>query len=449
MDAGRKRSLIPLGGLKQALMSAHLHRIRGRVVEVVGPLVEAELPGATVGGLCRTDNGQLCECVGFRGQRALMMPLEASRGITFGTSVELVADALAVPVGNSLIGRVVDGLGVPMDGKGPIVRAEMRSLRGPPPDPMRRRIIREPLHTGVRVIDGLLTLGKGQRIAVTAGSGVGKSTLLGMLTRHVTADVNVICLVGERGREVREFVEDNLGPEGLARSVVVAATSDRSPALQIKAAFLATTIAEYFRDQGKSVLLMLDSLTRLALAQRQIGLAAGEPPTTRGYTPSVFALLPPLLERAGPGIGVGSITAVYTVLVEGDDENDPIGDAVRGIVDGHIVLSRKIAHTGQYPAVDVLHSLSRLMTRVSTEPHQKLAVRFRDLLSTWQDNEELVRLGAWRRGAAPDVDAAVDAWPKLRAFLAQPPTQANDPEQTLLQLAEAVAPQVAVQTRRS
>lgn len=437
---------VSLKSLEQALRRTSMSRIRGRVVKVVGPLIEAELPGATVGGLCRTDAGQLCECVGFRDHRVLLMPLTNSQGITYGSTVQFTSDVLQIGVGPQLIGRVLDGLGEPLDGKPPPRCSDRRAILASPPDPMRRQMISQPIQTGIRVIDGLCTLGRGQRIAVTAGSGVGKSTLLGMLTRHVESDVNIVCLVGERGREVREFIEDNLGKEGLSKSVVVAATSDRSPALQIKAALVATTIAEYFRDQGKNVMLMMDSLTRLALAQRQIGLSAGEPPTTRGYTPSVFALLPPLLERAGPGIGQGTITAIYTVLVEGDDENDPIGDAVRGIVDGHLVLSRKLANSGLYPAVDVLHSLSRLMPRVTTEAHRNLSVAFRDLLSTWQDNEELVRLGAWRPGAAPNVDRAVEAWPRLRQFLLQSPDDPCPQKKGLQMLAEAVGVEGMVKT---
>lgn len=426
-------------GLRANLMGAHLKKISGRVVEVVGPLIEAELPGVTVGGLCTTDSGQICECVGFRGHRALLMPLGTQTGINYGTRVTVLAEALEVGVGESLIGRILDGMGNPIDGGPPLSTTDRRPINSSPPSPMDRQVIHQPLYTGIRVIDGLCTLGKGQRIAVTAGSGVGKSTLLGMLTRHVESDVNVICLVGERGREVREFVEDNLGPKGLARSVVVVATSDQSPAVQIKSAFLATTISEYFRDTGRNVLLMMDSLTRLALAQRQIGLAAGEPPTTRGFTPSVFALLPPLLERAGPGAGSGTISAVYTVLVEGDDHNDPIGDAVRGIVDGHVVLSRKLANSGQYPAVDVLQSLSRLMTRVAKPKHQEMAVEFRNLLATWRDNEELIRLGAYRPGAAPEVDRAVNAWPMLRDFLRQPPSEPCSPVRTLQMMAKVVS----------
>jgi flagellum-specific ATP synthase len=305
---------------------------------------------------------------------------------------------------------------------------------------MRRTLISRAIPTGVRVLDGLLTLGHGQRISIMAGSGVGKSTLLGMLARNMQADVNVVCLIGERGREVREFIEHNLGPEGLARSVVVVVTSEQSPALQVKGAFLATTLAEFFRDQGKDVLLLMDSITRLALAQRQIGLAAGEPPTTRGFTPSVFSLLPRLLERAGPGADCGSITGIYTVLIEGDDIHDPIGDAVRGIVDGHVVLSRKMASHGHFPAVDVLASLSRLMDRVVRDDHKKAAARIRDIMATWEENEELIRLGAYRKGSSPQVDEAIAILPKIREFLRQPATTGVTFDDTVTHLKQVAAP---------
>jgi len=350
------------------------------------------------------------------------MPLDATDGVAFGAKVSTLDDAISVNVCDDLLGRVLDGLGRPMDGGAPIPPTHRRRITSEAPAAMRRALISRPIATGVRVIDGLLTLGRGQRISIMAGSGVGKSTLLGMLARNMQADVNVVCLIGERGREVREFIEHSLGPEGMARSVVVVVTSEQSPALQVKGAFLATTLAEYFRDQGKDVLLMMDSITRLALAQRQIGLAAGEPPTTRGFTPSVFALMPRLLERAGAGAEGGSITGIYTVLIEGDDVHDPVGDAVRGIVDGHIVLSRRLASHGHYPAVDVLSSLSRLMDRVVTPNHRKAASRTRDLMATWEENEELIRLGAYRKGSSAAVDEALEKLPRIKEFLKQPHT---------------------------
>ena len=319
------------------------------------------------------------------------------------------------------MGRVVDGLGRPSDGRGPIKSTRKRPLAGRPRDPLHRDLITMPLETGIRVVDGLMPVARGQRISITAAAGVGKSTLLGMLARWVSADVVVVCLVGERGREVREFLEHNLGESGLARAVVVVTTSDESPSLQTKAPQTATTIAEYFRDQGQDVLLLVDSLTRLAHAQRQIGLAAGEPPTTRGFTPSVFAMLPPLLERSGAGEGGGSISAFYTVLTDSDEENDPIADAVRGILDGHIVLSRQLAARGQFPAVDVLRSLSRVAHRVMEAEHAQLGATFRRLLSVWQENEELVRLGAYKRGASPEVDEALDRHPAMVDWLRQDP----------------------------
>lgn len=410
--------MIDLRDLESRIVGQPLERVEGRVVQSVGNLIEAEIPGAGVGALCTTETGALCEVVGFREKRAIIMPLDGAESVVYGARVRLHDDAIRVYVGDALLGRVIDSLGRPLDGGPPLPSTPRRPLTGFAPTPMSRALITEPVVTGMRVIDGLLTLGKGQRVGIMAGSGVGKSTLLGSLARQMQVDINVICLVGERGREVREFVEHNLGPEGLARSVVVVVTSDRSPALQVKAPFLATAIAEHFRDQGRDVLLMVDSLTRLALAQRQIGLAAGEPPTTRGYTPSVFSMLAPLLERAGPG-KIGSITGIYTVLIEGDDQHDPIGDAVRGIVDGHIVLSRRLGSHGHYPAVDVLVSLSRLMDRLITPEHRAAAAKVRSLMATYAENEELVRLGAYRRGASPEVDRAIERNPSILQFLRQ------------------------------
>ena len=408
-----------LGALRTALDEATTERVTGRLVEAVGPLLEAQIPGATLGSMWQVAPSTVCEVVGFKERRALLVPLESTDGVAFGAAVKHVSQALTVGVGPELLGRVLDGLGRPMDGRPLPATAVRRNVHGGAPPPMERGLITELLPTGVRVIDGMCTLGRGQRMSIVAGSGVGKSTLLGMVARHTRVDANVICLVGERGREVREFIESNLGPEGLARSVVVVATSEQSPALQVKAPFLATTIAEALRDAGLDVLLMVDSLTRLALAQRQIGLAAGEPPTTRGFTPSVFGLLPRLLERAGPGTNGHSITGLYTVLVEGDDPNDPIGDAVRGIVDGHLVLSRKLAAHNHYPAVDVLSSLSRLMDRVSSPRHRAAAARCRDLLATWDENEELVRLGAYRKGSSTAVDDAIERIPNVHKWLRQ------------------------------
>ncbi len=426
-----------LDGLRHAVNTAPLIRVTGRLVQAVGPLLEAELPGVMVGACVTIEPGVLAEVVGFRNRRALLMPLASTDGIAFGAKVASRDDAITVNVGEGLLGRVLDGLGRPMDEGPPIPPTHRRRISADAPAAMRRALISRPIATGVRVIDGMLTLGRGQRISIMAGSGVGKSTLLGMLARNMQADVNVVCLIGERGREVREFIEHSLGPEGMARSVVVVVTSEQSPALQVKGAFLATTLAEYFRDQGKDVLLMMDSITRLALAQRQIGLAAGEPPTTRGFTPSVFALMPRLLERAGAGADGGSITGIYTVLIEGDDVHDPVGDAVRGIVDGHIVLSRKLASHGHYPAVDVLASLSRLMDRVVTPNHRKAASRTRDLMATWEENEELIRLGAYRKGSSAAVDEALEKLPRIKEFLKQPHTVGVPMEETVKLLERA------------
>lgn len=406
-------------GLKAALADAPVRRRSGRVVRVVGTLLEAELPGARVGEVCIIEGSGSAETVGFRERRALLMPFNSVEGIRFGAKVETVGEMPSVPVGSALRGRVLNGFGEPMDGKGPLQTVVRRPLHALSPDPLRRSLIVKPLHTGVRVLDGLLTLGHGQRLGLMAGSGVGKSTLLGMIARRASAAINVIALIGERGREVREFLEDVLGPEGLARSVVVVVTSDKAPVLQVRGAFVAATIADWFRDDGLDVMFFMDSATRLAMAQRQIGLAAGEPPTTKGYTPSVFSLLPRLMERAGNGVGSGSVTALYTVLIDGDDLQDPIGDAVRGIVDGHIVLSRKIAAHGHFPAVDVLQSLSRVMPLVTTPSHRVAAGKVRSLMATWAENEELIRLGAYRAGSNAGVDAAIAKSEAIRRFCAQ------------------------------
>lgn len=412
-------SSLNFAGLRSALVDAPVRRRSGRVVRLVGTLLEAELPGARVGEVCNIEGTGVAETVGFREQRALLMPFNSVEGVRFGARVETVGEMPSVPVGSALRGRVLDGFGEPMDGKGPLQTVTRRPLHAASPDPLRRGLIREPLQTGVRVIDGLLTLGHGQRVGLMAGSGVGKSTLLGMIARRASAAINVIALIGERGREVREFLEDVLGPEGLARSVVVVVTSDKAPVLQVRGAFVAATIADWFRDDGLNVMFFMDSATRLAMAQRQIGLAAGEPPTTKGYTPSVFSLLPRLMERAGHGVGTGSVTAVYTVLIDGDDLQDPIGDAVRGIVDGHIVLSRRIAAHGRFPAVDVLQSLSRVMPLVTTPEHRSAAGAVRSLIATWAENEELIRLGAYRAGSNAGVDAAIARHEAIRRFCAQ------------------------------
>jgi len=430
---------LELDSLQQSLESTPLQHVTGRVVRAVGPVLEAELPPIPLGALVEVEGGCDCEVVGFRDQHTLLVPLNSTAGVAHGARVVPKARCWTAPTGDQLLGRVLDGLGRPIDDGPPLTSAGERPIQAPPIRPMSRTKMSEPLATGIKVIDGMLPLAVGQRIAVTAGSGVGKSTLLGMFARFVEVDVVVVNLVGERGREVREFVENEIDEATRQRAVVIASTSDRSPIEQIKSTYVATTIAESFRDEGKRVLLLVDSLTRLALAQRQIGLAAGEPPTTRGYTPSVFSILPPLLERAGPGQDQGSITAVYSVLVEADDENDPIADTVRGIVDGHVVLSRELASHGHYPAVDVLSSLSRIGDRVSSPEHRTATVRFRHLLATWKENEELVRLGAYRKGTSPIVDEAIHLQPAMSRWLKQEPHTCVSREESVRTLSAAVS----------
>lgn len=407
-----------LAGMAAHVAAVPLVKRQGRVIQVVGTVIEADLPGVAVGEL--TEVGPtLAEVIGFRGHRALLMPLGSLEGVSHGSTVRVRSTQLTVAVGPGLLGRVVDPLGQPMDGRPLTDVPGRRGLQSSAPDPMKRHLIEAPMPTGVRALDGMLSIGTGQRVAVMAGSGVGKSTLMGMVARNAQADINVVALIGERGREVREFLERDLGPEGLARSVIVLATSDASPVMQVKAMSAALAVAEHFRDEGKRVLMMVDSLTRLAMAQRQIGLSAGEPPTTKGYTPSVFSMMPRLLERAGPGAGEGSITGLFTVLVEGDDMDDPVADTVRGIVDGHIVLSRKLASHGHYPAIDILQSVSRTMPATVTPEQVAWANRLRALIATYRENEELIRLGAYKPGTDPEVDAAIQANPGINAFLRQ------------------------------
>jgi len=386
-------------------------------------IVESVGPSSRVGEVCHIQTGRqrppmLAEVVGFRDNRVLLMPLGGMSEIAHGSEVVATGRPLTVRVDESLLGRVLDGLGRPLDGGPLVVGGAELSVQQAPPHPLRRQRIREPLPLGVRAIDAFLTCGKGQRIGIFSGSGVGKSTLLGMIARNSTADVNVIGLVGERGREVREFIEGCLGPEGMQRSVVVVATSDQPAIQRLKAAFVTTTIAEHFRDQGRHVLLTMDSVTRIAWAQREIGLAIGEPPTTRGYTPSVFAALPQLLERSGAGER-GTITGLYTILVEGDDLNEPVADTVRGILDGHIVLTRELAERGQYPAVDVLASVSRLMPQVASAEQRRASAALRRLVATYRSAEDLINIGAYRDGSNPDIDRAKAMIGPIREFLAQ------------------------------
>lgn len=438
-------SRLNLEDLAGAISRANLVRQEGRIIQAIGTVLEADLPGVRQGALVEVE-GTAAEIIGFRENRALLMALGPLRGVGLGRPVKVRSAAVQVRVGPGLVGRILGPLGEPIDGRSLEECPFTRHLDANAPHALRRTRILEPLETGMRAMDGLLSLGLGQRVCILAGSGIGKSTFLGMLARHTKSDVCVVALVGERGREVREFLERDLGPEGLARAVLVIATSDASPILQVKAVHSAMAIAEHFRDQGRRVLMLVDSLTRLAMAQRQIGLAAGEPPTTRGYTPSVFALLPRLLERAGPGAGTGSITGVFTVLVEADDVQDPIGDAVRGILDGHVVLSRKLASHGHYPAIDILGSLSRTMPATTPPDQQKAATRIRDLLATWAENEELIRLGVYKTGTDPAVDAAVAMKGEIDSFLRQDVADATPLEETRRRMKRIVSdPRAAVQ----
>jgi flagellum-specific ATP synthase/type III secretion protein N (ATPase) len=419
-------------------------RLLGRVTKVIGLTVEVEGLNTFIGEICAVHvpgepRPRQGEVVGFRGPTSLLMPLGELRGIRPGCRVEPLGRALTVRVGEHLLGRVVDGLGRPLHGgeggqpgQEPPEAVEY-PVHNTPPDPLDRRRIDQVLATGVRAIDGFLTCGRGQRLGVFSGSGVGKSVLLGMLCRHCTADVNVVALVGERGREVKDFLERDLGPEGLARSVVVVATSDQPALIRLRAALVATTIAEYFRDQGRDVLLLMDSVTRFALAQREVGLAVGEPPTTRGYTPSVFALLPKLLERAGTN-ATGSITGFYTVLVEGDDLQEPVADAVRSILDGHIVLSRELAARNHYPAIDVLQSASRLMPDLASPEHQRAAAYLRRLLAAFKEAEDLVNIGAYVSGSNPLVDEALAKYGSITGFLQQEQDEHTDFGETVTRL---------------
>lgn len=398
--------------------------LAGHVARVVGLVVESLGPHASVGEICEvrlSDGGSIpMEVVGFRDGRLLSVPLADMAGICPGDRLIASGAARSIGIGDGLLGRVIDGLGRPIDGLGPLATTEDGLLQPPSINPMDRDPVTRPLSTGVRAIDALLTCGRGQRIGVFGGSGVGKSTLLGMIARGTEADVVVLALVGERGREVRSFLEHDLGPEGLAKSVVVVSTSD-SPALaRMRAAYAATSIAEGFRDAGRNVLLMMDSVTRFAMAQREVGLAAGEPPTAKGYPPSVFGLLPGLLERAGSIRGKGSITAFYNVLVEGDDNNEPISDAVRGILDGHIVLSRELAGRNHYPAIDVLASISRTMPAVTTSEHRAKAAQMREWMTLLRDSEDLISVGAYTPGTQPRLDAAILRRDAIRGLLCQP-----------------------------
>lgn len=418
-----------------------LFKVRGKVVNVVGLTIESAGPSAKLGDICMIypsvanagSKPALAEVVGFRNGRNLLMPYEDVEGIGPGSSVENTGAPLKVRVDESLLSHTLDGLGRPNEEM--VLSGEEYSVEAKPPDPMSRKIISEVLPLGVKAVDGLITVGKGQRIGIFAGSGVGKSTLMGMFARNTKADINVIALIGERGREVREFIERDLGPEGMKRSVVVVATSDKPALERKKAAQTATAIAEYFRDQGKDVLLMMDSMTRFSMAQREIGLASGEPPVSRGYPPSVYSEMPKLLERAGCS-DKGSITGLYTVLVDGDDFNEPITDTARSILDGHIMLDRKLAHKNHYPAIDVLQSISRCMSQIATREHKSYAGRLKNVMATYAEAEDLINIGAYKAGSNPNIDYAVSRIGAVNEFLMQDVSDKFTFEQTVSMLKE-------------
>lgn len=420
-------------------------RIWGKVTRIVGLVVEGYCPTASIGSLCeliprdRSMTPVMAEIVGFKESRALLMPLGELRGLGPGSQIRIVRDSATIRVGDNLLGRVVDAMENPLDGMPSPLLFQEKLIYSLPPGPMQRSNITEPLDLGVRAINGLATCGMGQRMGIMAGSGVGKSVLLGMMARYARADVNVIALIGERGREVREFIERDLGADGLARSVIVVVTSDQSPLLRMRGAFVATAIAEFFCGQGKNVLLMMDSVTRFAMAMREIGLAVGEPPTTKGYTPSVFATLPKLLERAGKFSGKGSITGLYTVLVDGDDMTEPVADSVRSILDGHIVLSRAIAAKNHFPAIDILNSASRVMRDIVSPRHIELAGQARNLLATYKEAEDLINIGAYARGSNPKIDQAISKIDAINSFLQQGMTETTHLKQTIESLGELLS----------
>ncbi len=419
----------------EAIYDCSSVKLTGKVTQVIGLVIESQGPTVSVGELCYVSSHNPdvppipAEVVGFREGYVMLMPVGEMQGIGPGCEVTAAQKMLNVKVGDELLGRVLDGLGNPIDGKGPLLCKKEYSLQADPPHPLSRPRIHDSLYVGVRAIDGLITMGEGQRIGIMAGSGVGKSTLLSMIARNTEADISVIALVGERGREVRDFIERDLGEEGMKRSVVVVATSDQPALVRIKGAMTATAIAEYFRDQGRKVILMMDSVTRFAMAQREVGLTIGEPPATRGYTPSVFAMLPRLLERAGTS-ATGSITGIYTVLVDGDDMNEPIADAVRSILDGHIVLSRNIAAQNHFPAIDIMPSVSRVMNEVVSPEHLKAAQQMRQLMAVYRDAEDLIHIGAYVKGSSAKIDESIQKIDAINGFLCQGIFEVDSYEET-------------------
>ena len=425
----------------ESIKDCRLITVSGKVTRIVGLVVEGYCPNSSIGTLCQItplNNGPPvhAEVVGFQNSKALLMPLGDLRGLGPGSLIHVIKDSATIKVGPNLLGRVIDAMEIPHDGSPAPLLTEEKPLYSYPPGPMLRKNINESLDLGIKAINGLITCGTGQRMGIMAGSGIGKSVLLGMMAKYAKADINVIALIGERGREVREFIERDLGTEGLARSVIVVVTSDQSPLLRMRGAFVATTIAEYFCAQGKNVLLMMDSVTRFAMAMREIGLAIGEPPTTKGYTPSVFATLPKLLERAGSFRDQGSITGLYTVLVDGDDMTEPIADAVRSILDGHIVLSREIAARNHYPAIDILNSVSRVMRDIISPRHLELAGRVRNILAAYTEAEDLINIGAYAKGSNPRIDFAIGKIDAVNSFLRQKYDESTTLTQTMEELTQ-------------
>lgn len=430
--------MFEINKLKEKISQTRTIRYKGVVSEIIGLVILANGPKAGIGELVliEQEGGSVpAEVVGFRENKTLLMPLGNMHGITPGSTIIACGEGLKVKVGPQICGRILNGLGEPLDEKGKLCWDAEYPLDRLPPHPLMRKRIKEPLPLGIKAIDGLLTCGGGQRLGIFAGSGVGKSTTLGMIARESQADINVIALIGERGREVREFLENDLGEKGLQRSVVIVASSDQPALVRIKGAFLATAVAEYFRDQGAEVIMMMDSVTRFAMAQREIGLAIGEPPATKGYTPSVFALLPKLLERTGTS-EKGSITGLYSVLVDADDVNEPIADAVRGILDGHIVLSRQLASKGHYPAIDILSSVSRVMINIVSEEHYAAANKFKEIMAVYHEAKDLIDVGAYQQGSNRKIDLAIKNMDQLNSFLKQSVNQACDYQDTLKVLKE-------------
>lgn len=432
--------MIDFSKYKESIKNTNTFKEIGHITDIIGLVIEADGPSSSIGDLChiysKMDEPPVwAEVVGFRGDKVLLMPLGEMEGLKPGSTVMNTGKVIEVKVGSELLGRVLDGLGRPIDEYGTLKTNKVHSTKIKKINPLTRIKVRESLSMGVKAIDSFITIGKGQRVGIMAGSGVGKSTLLGMLARNSSADMNVIALIGERGREVREFIEGSLGPEGLSKSVVVVATSDQPSLVKIKAAHVATSIAEYFRDSGRDVLFMLDSVTRIAMAQREVGLAIGEPPATKGYTPSVFALMPKLLERSGNS-DKGTMTGLYTVLVEGDDFNEPVSDTVRGILDGHILLSRQLAQKNHFPAIDVLGSISRVMLDVTTKEHFQASGEIRDLLATYEKNSDLINIGAYIKGSDPKIDRAIRLNEEIINFLKQSVNEKADYTETVNKLIE-------------